>query len=268
MMKLKKALEILTTNESAEEELAIEFINKQTNLKLIQLLSFLGAIFILGLLFTVLGFGLFTDLKYKLLIIAASGIFTLITAYYLPMKEEYQDKNMVFNRYKRIDLIHFFIICSFTVFVLLAFVVRTAVVEGSSMEDTLFGGDKIVAYHLNYQPKRNDVVIVDMKEHNFEQIYYVKRLIGLPGDKIYFDRLYGKLYVNDILVQEVPTEYREALANTLSTLENNIIPKDAYFILGDNINTSLDSRRIGFVDKDQLVGKVLLRFSPKLEVIS
>ena len=136
------------------------------------------------------------------------------------------------------------------------------------MESTLMGSDKIIAYHLNYVAKRNDVVIVDMKEHEFEQLYYVKRLVGLPGDRIDFDRLEGKLYINDILIQDVPLEYRESLYNVLNKMTSDIIPANQYFILGDNVITSKDSRIIGFVKNEQLIGKVIFRFYPMIGVIS
>ncbi|HBT59944.1 MAG: signal peptidase I [Paracholeplasma sp.] len=267
-MKLKNALEELKLNETEQESEAINVVSKTIDKKLRQLLVYLIFVSVLTLLFTVLGFGSFTDQKYKVLIIITSALLSLIVAYYLPSKEALVTKESTLSRFKRIDLIHFFLLSTYFVFILISFVVRTAVVEGTSMETTLFGGDKIIAYHMNYSPKRGDVVIVDMKEHNFEQIYYVKRLIGLPGDKIQFDRLNGKLYINDELKQDVPPEYRESLAQTLNGLSNDLIPKGSYFILGDNIQTSLDSRRIGFIKEEQLVGKVLLRFSPKFEVIS
>ncbi|HKL61162.1 MAG TPA: signal peptidase I [Acholeplasma sp.] len=277
-MKLKEALVNLKASNETTTELndirnnnqadAQLSVTKVINNKINQIIGITLFSSMLTLVFTVLNYGTFTDFKYKIILMIGAFTAFSVTVFYKSQLKIQTDSEKLLVQFKRIDITHFFITSSLVVFILISFILRTAVVEGTSMESTLMGSDKIIAYHLNYVAKRNDVVIVDMKEHEFEQLYYVKRLVGLPGDRIDFDRLEGKLYINDILIQDVPLEYRESLYNVLNKMTSDIIPANQYFILGDNVITSKDSRIIGFVKNEQLIGKVIFRFYPMIGVIS
>lgn len=277
-MKLKEALVNLKASNETTTELndirnnnqadAQLSVTKVINNKINQIIGITLFSSMLTLVFTVLNYGTFTDFKYKIILMIGAFTAFSVTVFYKSQLKIQTNSEKLLIQFKRIDITHFFITSSLVVFILISFIFRTAVVEGTSMEKTLMGSDKIIAYHLNYVAKRNDVVIVDMKEHEFEQLYYVKRLVGLPGDRIDFDRLEGKLYINDILIQDVPLEYRESLYNVLNKMTSDIIPANQYFILGDNVITSKDSRIIGFVKNEQLIGKVIFRFYPMIGVIS
>lgn len=152
------------------------------------------------------------------------------------------------------------------------FFVSNYVVEGESMMPTLQDGNKLVVNKLGYEISdlhRFDVIVF----HANKEEDFVKRIIGLPGDKIEYkdDVLFinGKKYEEPFL-----DVYREkALDGRLTgnfTLEEitgeKNVPKGKLFVLGDNRLESWDGRHFGFISADQVVGKVNLRYWPFNEV--
>lgn len=128
-------------------------------------------------------------------------------------------------------------------------------VVGPSMTPTLENGDKILVNRFVYklfEPKPNDLVVFS-PNGNQKAHYYVKRVIGMPGDTVQIKD--GQVYVNGELFQEqIETE---AVENALMAEQEIIVGEDEYFVLGDNRNNSEDSRyvSIGNVKKEHLIGK-------------
>jgi signal peptidase I len=149
-----------------------------------------------------------------------------------------------------------------------AFFFSNYVVEGESMMPTLQDGNKLVVNKIGFhvgELNRFDVIVF----HANEEEDYVKRIIGLPGDKIEYKE--DQLYINRKKVEEPYLEkYRKAaLGGQLTgdfTLEeitgSEKVPKGSLFVLGDNRLGSWDSRHFGFISTDQVVGKVNLRYWP------
>lgn len=133
---------------------------------------------------------------------------------------------------------------------------------GISMENTLYDGDSIIINKFSYrftEPKRFDVIVFKQsgREHNF---YNIKRIIGLPGERVQI--MDGSIYINGELIEEkinVEPMVNFGLANEEILLEEN-----EYFVLGDNRNNSEDSRfaSIGNVRQEEIIGKAILRLSP------
>jgi len=103
-------------------------------------------------------------------------------------------------------------------------------------------------------PKRGDIVIVTPPG---ERSDYIKRVIGLPGDRIYIDR--GRVYLNGKPLREsyVPEEYRDS-----RSMADLVVPEDAYFMMGDHRSISSDSREFGPVDRDLIYGKAVFFYFP------
>lgn len=153
--------------------------------------------------------------------------------------------------------------------VVLRNVMGTVLVKGSSMEPNFNHGDLVFINKLSTSigsPDYGDVVICKLDEGaDYENI--IKRVIGLPGDEINIveneeeEEVYD-LYVNGEYIEE------DFLGEPMMT-DGNIeypfeVPENSYFVMGDNRNKSLDSRKesVGAIHKDQLLGKVVLRLYP------
>ena len=131
-----------------------------------------------------------------------------------------------------------------------AFGIRTNVV-GQAMSDTLENGDEILINKLVKSPKTGDVIVF-LPNGNERSHYYIRRVIGVPGDTVCIKD--GAVYINGNLYNEkieVAAMEEEGIAG-----EEIVLGEDEYFVLGDNRNNSEDSRyaNIGNVKKEYIVG--------------
>jgi len=155
--------------------------------------------------------------------------------------------------------------------VILAVIVRTFLftsyeVQGESMMPNVYDGERFIINKIGYgftEPSRFDLIVF----HATESEDYIKRVIGLPGDTVAVKE--DVLYINNQPVEEPFLEQKKQeyefgfYTNDFAFPEE--IPPGHVFVLGDNRPNSLDSRRIGPVPIDQIVGKVDLRFWPLTE---
>lgn len=144
---------------------------------------------------------------------------------------------------------------------ILTFVGQRTVVEGRSMNSTLNNRDNLIVEKISYRfhdPERFDIIVFppyDTKE------YYIKRIIGLPGETIQIDGE-GNIYINGELLEE---EYGlEPIKNPGRAIEPVVLGDDEYFVMGDNRNNSVDSRdsRVGNVKRDAIIGRAWVRIWP------
>jgi signal peptidase I len=148
---------------------------------------------------------------------------------------------------------------SFLIYVRSTFEARY--IPSASMEPTLQVNDRILINKLTYvssNPKRGDIILLKptptLAKENFK-FPLVKRIIGLPGEEIKMTQ--GKVYVNNQpLKEDYITEPAESEFGPV------VVPKDAYFVLGDNRNNAYDSRYWGFVPKDYLIGEATRIYWP------
>lgn len=147
-------------------------------------------------------------------------------------------------------------------FTLVYFVgMRTSVV-GQSMAETLNGGDEILVNRFIYKvtnPKRNDIIVF-LPNGNEKSHFYVKRVIGVPGDTVRIDN--GVIYVNgQAYKDEIETA---AIEEAGLAAEEITLGSDEFFVLGDNRNNSEDSRyaNIGNIKKEYIIGKAWFRVAP------
>ncbi|WP_067729763.1 signal peptidase I [Oceanobacillus damuensis] len=157
--------------------------------------------------------------------------------------------------------------------VVLAVILRSTlfasyVVDGESMEPTLYDGNLLMVNKIVYDLKnvdRFDVIVF----HANEEDDYVKRVIGLPGDEIEYknDQLYvnGEHVKEDFLDAYVQASDSRPFTTNFSleqTTGEEKVPEGHLFVMGDNRQDSLDSRSFGFISIDQLVGKVDVKYWP------
>lgn len=143
-------------------------------------------------------------------------------------------------------------------------------VDGKSMVETLHDKDAVVVYHFLYTPKNNDIVVIYANPYTYStnNEYYVKRCKAIKGDKIEFIYIDGsyRIKINDVFIDNliVSNSEKEAiLTKNEVVIENNIIMSDHILVISDNRNIpTIDSRRLGFIHVDDIIGKVVLRFFP------
>lgn len=142
------------------------------------------------------------------------------------------------------------------------FVGQRTVVDGESMEETLYNGDNLIVDKISYRfrdPERFDVIVFPF--HYDTKMYYVKRIIGLPGETVYIDEA-GNIYINDELLEE--DFGKEVILHAGRAEQKITLMDDEYFVLGDNRNNSSDSRdyMVGNIKRDEIIGRAWLRIYP------
>lgn len=165
------------------------------------------------------------------------------------------------------------------IFLARMFVFSPVKVEGHSMDPSLHDKQRLITSKISKLDRQD---IITTKEPDNQSIYVVKRIIGLPGDRVEMKnnvltingKEYDEPYLNEFKEkfkkEKLFDEYsynkafQEQAANATSfTNDFDVtVPNDQYFVLGDNRLISKDSRIFGFVDKSLIQGKVILRFWP------
>lgn len=147
-------------------------------------------------------------------------------------------------------------------FLLIQYVGQRTVVHGESMENTLSDGDNLIVDKITYrfhEPSRFDVIVFPYQQG--KDTYYIKRVIGLPGDSVYIDEE-GRIFINGEKLME--GFGREVILDPGMAADTIHLGAGEYFVLGDNRNASADSRdpSVGVVKRDQIIGRAWLRIYP------
>ena len=145
--------------------------------------------------------------------------------------------------------------------VIITFVGQRTKVDGHSMEPTLSNGDNLIVDKLSYRfhdPERYDIIVFPYQ--HAENTYYIKRIIGLPGETVQV--INGYVYINGEKLNE---HYgAEVMEDPGIAAEPIKLGEDEYFVLGDNRNHSSDSRAasVGVLTRDMLIGRAWVRIYP------
>lgn len=145
---------------------------------------------------------------------------------------------------------------------IITFVGQRTQVNGSSMEPTLSDHDNLIVDKISYRfkdPERFDIIVFPFQYE--EDVYYIKRIIGMPGETVFID-LDGTIYIDGEVLQE--NYGREVMLSPGRAGEPITLGEDEYFVLGDNRNNSSDSRdpSVGNIHRDRIVGKAWVRIWP------
>lgn len=161
-------------------------------------------------------------------------------------------------------LLYIVLIIAFTWFVV-TFVGQRTEVSGSSMETTLSDKDQLIVDKMTYRfrdPKRYDIVVFPYQYQ--DNTYYIKRIIGLPGETVQI--LSGMVYIDGMRLDE---HYgNEIMENPGIAEEPLTLGEDEYFVLGDNRNNSSDSRAsdVGLIHRKDLIGRAWIRVWPLSQI--
>jgi signal peptidase I len=165
------------------------------------------------------------------------------------------------------------IVALFIASIIRAFVFDHAIVNGSSMDNTLQNNEHLIIYKLGYffyPPQRGDIIMLEYKKGFFkylpfpdpQEIDYIKRVIAVPGDKV--DIIDGRVYLNG---KKQIESYAVGITERKDKLKFPFkVPNHKVFVLGDNREFSSDSREIGLIDYDAIKGKAVFSIYPLNEI--
>lgn len=150
------------------------------------------------------------------------------------------------------------------VWLVITFVGQRTEVEGASMENTLHNGDNLIVDKLSYRfhdPERFDIIVFPFQFQ--DNTYYIKRIIGLPGETVQIMDD-GSIYINGEKLEEnygMEVIKPETIGRAVEPIE---LGDDEYFVMGDNRNNSSDSRTdmVGNITRENIIGKAWLRIWP------
>lgn len=160
-----------------------------------------------------------------------------------------------------LELLKVALLAGVTIVLVRYFLFKPFYVKGKSMQPNFYEHDYLIIDELTYrfrEPDRGEVVV--FRPPNDEKDFYLKRVIGLPNERVVVEDgkvvVYNDEHPQGILIEEVYLEEETTGAVSVT------LGPDQYFVLGDNRDASLDSRRFGAIDVDAIVGRVWLRGLP------
>lgn len=140
------------------------------------------------------------------------------------------------------------------------YIIQRTLVDGKSMEETLKNRDNLLVEKMSYrltEPKRFDVIVFYPYGRE-EKKYYIKRIIGLPGETVQI--MGDSIYIDGVVLEE---HYgKDAMIDAGIAKKPVKLGEDEYFVLGDNREISKDSRQIGAVSREKIDGRAFLRIYP------
>lgn len=147
-------------------------------------------------------------------------------------------------------------------YLIITYVGQRTRVNGSSMEPMLTNGDNLIVDKISYRfndPQRYDIIVFPFKYE--EKTYYIKRIIGLPGETVQIDDS-GNIYIDGELLEE--SYGKEVIDDPGRASQPITLGEDEYFVMGDNRNDSSDSRieSVGNIKRDDIIGRAWVRIYP------
>ncbi|MEK7613753.1 MAG: signal peptidase I [Patescibacteria group bacterium] len=165
------------------------------------------------------------------------------------------------------DLVKFALIALLIVLPIRMFIAQPYIVRGASMEPTFLGGEYLIVDQISYRlgdPERGDVII--LKYPKDESIFFIKRVIGLPGETV---EIIGKRIVIErgnnlpVITLDEPYIAEDRLQDEYGVY---VLGDNEYFVMGDNRRESSDSRSWGVLKRNEVVGRAFLRLLPVTRV--
>lgn len=192
-----------------------------------------------------------------------------LTVYIMPINENLTNEiKLPPSRLKAValfilELIKVGVLAALTIGLIRYFLFKPFYVKGASMEPTFFDHEYLIVDELSYYlrpPERGEVIVFKYPENPTE--YFLKRVIGLPGERVKVSggiiTVYNQAHPEGVVMAEsyLPADLVTSGENTYT------VGPDQYFVLGDNRSNSFDSRRFGPINKSYIVGRALFRGWP------
>lgn len=222
------------------------------------------------------------DLRWSLMGFSIGAILSLfsilLSIHTVSHKSEIKKLNFITkHRFEFLDWFTFLSVSMMSIFMIFMFFLLPSDVSQTSMQPTFEDGDRILIYHYDYQPQKNDIVVIKMTTEKYprvlgnidDQTYFVKRIVAVPGDLITFELSYGDVYqilINGIVHQNMYGETYYLKAYQKEDLENDLwdgkVMNNQYIVFGDNQDGSQDSRLFGPIYQEDIIGKVIYKMWP------
>ncbi|MDE5699166.1 MAG: signal peptidase I [Lachnospiraceae bacterium] len=147
-------------------------------------------------------------------------------------------------------------------YLIVTYVGQRTQVSGSSMETTLSDGDHLIVDKISYRfenPERFDIIVFPFQYDT--DTYYIKRIIGMPGETVQIDES-GNIYIDGEVLEE--SYGREVIQSPGRASDPILLGEDEYFVMGDNRNNSSDSRdpSVGNIHRRDIIGRAFIRIWP------
>lgn len=172
-------------------------------------------------------------------------------------------ENKMKNVLKEILSISIYLLLVFcAAYLIVTYVGQRTQVSGSSMETTLSDGDHLIVDKISYRfedPERFDIIVFPFQYDT--DTYYIKRIIGMPGETVQIDDS-GTIYIDGEVLEEIYG--REVIQNPGRASDPILLGDDEYFVMGDNRNNSSDSRdpSVGNIHRRDIIGRAFVRIWP------
>lgn len=189
-----------------------------------------------------------------------------------PPKARFTRKTVFFNLFDLLETFSYALVIMMVVFV---FVLRVVTVDGTSMENTLHHQDRLVLSDMFFTPSTGDIVVIDTDGVNgLSEKFIIKRVIAVGGQHVEIDYTYWTVKVDGVVLNEDYIKHSPGLMNkgNFDGAEEVVthpdgsqsftVPEGTVFVMGDNRNGSTDSRMVGFLEEERILGRVLLRLFP------
>lgn len=172
-------------------------------------------------------------------------------------------ENKMKNVLKEILSISIYLLLVFcAAYLIVTYVGQRTQVSGSSMETTLSDGDHLIVDKISYRfddPERFDIIVFPFQYDT--DTYYIKRIIGMPGETVQIDDG-GNIYIDGEVLEE--NYGREVIQSPGRAVDPIQLGDDEYFVMGDNRNNSSDSRdpSVGNIHRKDIIGRAFIRIWP------
>ena len=172
-------------------------------------------------------------------------------------------ENRMKNVLKEILSISIYLLLVFcAAYLIVTYVGQRTQVSGSSMETTLSDGDHLIVDKISYRfeaPERFGIIVFPFQYDT--DTYYIKRIIGMPGETVQIDES-GNIYIDGEVLEE--NYGREVIQSPGRAIDPILLGDDEYFVMGDNRNNSSDSRdpSVGNIHRRDIIGRAFVRIWP------
>lgn len=160
-----------------------------------------------------------------------------------------------------LELVKVAVLAGITVGLVRYFIFKPFYVEGQSMDPTYLGSEYLIIDEISYrfyEPKRGEVIV--FRAPTVEKDYFLKRIIGLPGDRIRVEN--NKVIISNSQKPDGILLEEKYLTETTPGNANYTLGPDEYFVMGDNRDASFDSRRFGLIKRNSIIGRTWFRGWP------